>query len=257
MGMSVKRALVITGGGRGIGAAIAREAAKQGHPTAVLYQADHASAAAVCAQAAAMGPRSIAIQADVADEMDILRAFDAAHAALGPIGGLVNNAGTNAGRMQISQFDAGSLERVFRVNVIGTMLCTRQAVRHMGLSQGGQGGVIVNISSMAASIGGRPGLSHYAASKSAVDTFTVGAARELAKESIRVYAIRPGATETDWTAQGFRDPATRSAIERSIAMGRYAKPEEIAVPVMALFTEPFAFLSGAVIDASGGGYMIA
>ncbi|MCB2039962.1 MAG: SDR family NAD(P)-dependent oxidoreductase [Rhodoferax sp.] len=253
----MKRPLVITGGGRGIGAAIALQAARQGFPTALLYRADQASAQAVCAQAASHGPRSIAIQADVADEADILRAFDAVRAALGPVGGLVNNAGTNAGRMTIDRFDAQALERVFRVNVIGTLLCTREAVRHMALSQGGKGGVIVNISSMAASIGGRPGLSHYAASKSAVDAFTVGAARELAKEAIRVYAIRPGATETDWTAEGFRDPATRSAIERSIAMGRYAQPDEIAIPVMALFTDPFAFLSGAVIDASGGGYVLA
>lgn len=203
VGVSVKRVAVITGGGRGIGAAIARQAAKQGYPTALLYQSDRASAQAVCAEAMAQGPRSVAIQADVAEEADVLRAFDTVHTELGPIGGLVNNAGTNAGRMQISQFDAQGLERVFRVNVIGTMLCTREAVRRMGLSNGGQGDVIVNISSMAASIGGRPGLSHYAASKSAVDTFTVGAARELAKEAIRVYAIRPGATETDWTAEGF------------------------------------------------------
>jgi NAD(P)-dependent dehydrogenase (short-subunit alcohol dehydrogenase family) len=253
----MKRALIITGGGRGIGAAIARTAAMQGYPTALLYRADSTSAEAVCAESRAMGQPSVAIQADVADEADILRAFKSAKEELGPIGGLVNNAGTNAGHMQIHEFDRERLERVFRVNVLGTMLCTREAVRQMGVSHGGQGGVIVNISSMAASIGGRPSSSHYAASKAAVDTFTVGAARELAKEKIRVYAIRPGVTETDWTSEGFRDPAYRSAIERSIAMGRYAKPDEIAIPVMALFSDSFAFLSGAVIDASGGGYMIA
>jgi len=253
----VKRAIIITGGGRGIGAAIARHAARQGYPTALVYRADSASAEAVCAEARAMGQTSVAIQADVADEADILRAFKLAQTKLGPLGGLVNNAGTNAGHMRIHEFDRERLERVFRVNVIGTMLCTREAVRHMGVSHGGQGGIIVNISSMSASIGGRPASSHYAASKAAIDTFTVGAARELAKEKIRVYAIRPGATETDWTSEGFNDPQHRGAIERSIAMGRYAKPDEIAVPVMALFSEPFAFLSGAVIDASGGGYMIA
>lgn len=251
----MKRVVVITGGGRGIGAAVARHAAAAGFPTALFYRSDRASAQAVCAQAIALGQASMCIQADVADEAAIVGAFDRVGAEMGPLGGLINNAGSNGGRVAIRNFDAGHLTAPFRVNVIGTMLCTREAARRMAVSQGGHGGVIVNISSMAATIGGRPGLSHYAASKSAVDAFTVGSARELAPEGIRVFAIRPGATETDLTAAGFNDPVTRASIERTIAMGRYAKADEIAAPVVAMLSDSFAFLSGAVVDAGGGGYV--
>ena len=251
----MRRVVVITGGSRGIGAAVARHAAAAGYPTALLYRSDQASAEAVCAECVALGQPSLSIQADVADEPAIVRAFERVEAELGPLGGLVNNAGLNGGRVAIADFDLAHLENVFRINVLGTMLCTREAARRMATSRGGQGGVIVNISSMAATIGGRPGLSHYASSKSAVDAFTVGAARELARDGIRVFAIRPGATETDLTAAGFNDPTTRAAIERTIAMGRYAKAEEIAAPVVAMLSDSFAFLSGAVVDAGGGGYV--
>ena len=251
----MKRVVVITGGSRGIGAAIARHAAAAGFPTALLYRADRASAEAVCAEAAALGAPSICIQADVADEAAIVSAFERVQTQMGPLYGLINNAGLNGGRVAIADFDLIHLENLFRINVLGTMLCTREAARRMATSKGGAGGVIVNISSRAATIGGRPGLSHYASSTSAVDAFTVGSARELAKDGIRVFAIRPGATETDLTAAGFNDPAMRAAIERTIAMGRYAKADEIAAPVVAMLTDSFAFLSGAVIDAGGGGYV--
>lgn len=251
----MNRVVVITGGSRGIGAAIARHAAAAGFPSAILYRSDRDSAEAVCAQAMALGQPSLCIQADVADEAAIVAAFARVEAEMGPLGGLINNAGSNGGRVAIRDFEMQHLENLFRVNVIGTMLCTREAARRMATSRGGQGGVIVNISSMAATIGGRPGLSHYAASKSAVDAFTVGSARELARDGIRVFAIRPGATETDLTAAGFKDPVTRAAIERTIAMGRYAKADEIAAPVVAMLSESFAFLSGAVVDAGGGGYV--
>ncbi|MBC7378886.1 MAG: SDR family NAD(P)-dependent oxidoreductase [Burkholderiaceae bacterium] len=251
----MNRVVIITGGSRGIGAAIARHAAAAGYPTALLYRSDRASAEAVCAECTAIGQPSMCIQADVADEPAIVAAFARVEAEMGPLGGLINNAGLNGGRVAIRDFDLMHLENLFRINVLGTMLCTREAARRMGTGSGGQGGVIVNISSMAATIGGRPGLSHYASSKSAVDAFTAGSARELAKEGIRVFAIRPGATETDLTAAGYNDPVTRAAIERTIAMGRYAKADEIAAPVVAMLSDSFAFLSGAVVDAGGGGYV--
>jgi NAD(P)-dependent dehydrogenase (short-subunit alcohol dehydrogenase family) len=251
----MKRVVVITGGGRGIGAAVARHAAASGYPTALLYRSDQQSAEDVRAECEALGAPSLAIRADVAVERDILQAFERVQAEMGTPGGLINNAGLNGGRVAIGDFDRAHLENLFRINVLGTMLCTREAVRCMATSRGGRGGVIVNISSMASTIGGRPGLSHYASSKAAVDAFTVGAARELARDGIRVFAIRPGATETDLTAAGFNDPATRAAIERTIAMGRYATADEIAAPVVSMLSDSFAFLSGAVVDAGGGGYV--
>jgi NAD(P)-dependent dehydrogenase (short-subunit alcohol dehydrogenase family) len=252
-----KRVVVVTGASRGIGAAVVRRLAARGYPTVVVYRVGQGQAEEVCREAAALGARSIAVQADVASEPDVVRLFEQVEAELGPVGGLVNNAGLNGGRHAIADFVGVDLEYLFRVNVVGTMLCTREAVKRMSRSRGGAGGVVVNISSMAATVGGRPGLSHYAASKAAVDAFTVGAARELAPEGIRVYGIRPGATVTDLTEAGRRDPVMRVAIERSIAMGRYAEPDEIAEPVAALFGDGFAYLSGAVIDAGGGGYVLA
>ncbi len=254
---NVRPPVVVTGGSRGIGAAVVRAAAAAGHPTVVVYRTGQAQAEEVCRAAAALGPPSVALQADVAREADVMALFEQVDAVIGTPGVLVNNAGLNGGRHAILDFVGGDLDYLFRVNVVGAMLCTREAARRMARSRGGVGGVVVNVSSMAATIGGRPGLSHYAASKGALDAFTVGAARELAPEGIRVYGIRPGATRTDLTEAGWSDPAMRAAIERSIAMGRYAAPEEIAVPVVAMFSDAFAYLSGAIVDAGGGGYVLA
>ena len=255
--LGIRGPVIITGGSRGIGAAVAHHCAMAGFSVGIFYRSDEHSAQTVCKAVTDLGQKALAVKADVTDEGAIVGAFEEISNRLGAPYGLVNNAGVNGGRIAIADFEWGQLEHVWRVNVMGTLLCTREAVRRMAHSRGGQGGVIVNVSSMAASIGGRPGLSHYAASKSAVDAFTVGAARELAPEGIRVFAIRPGATKTDLTREGYQSSEVRSGIEGTIAMRRYAEPDEIDIPVFSILADSFSFLSGAVIDAAGGGYVFA
>jgi NAD(P)-dependent dehydrogenase (short-subunit alcohol dehydrogenase family) len=184
--------------------------------------------------------------------------FRAVDEHLGPLSALVNSAGTNGGpETRVADLDQAGLERLFAVNVIGTMLCCREAVRRMSTAHGGAGGAIVNVSSMAATIGGRPGRSVYAASKGAIDSFTVGFAREVARERIRVNAIRPGMTLTDMTDAVRRDAGLRARVAATIAMNRCAAPEEIASPILWLLSDAASFISGTVLDASGGGFMLA
>jgi NAD(P)-dependent dehydrogenase (short-subunit alcohol dehydrogenase family) len=156
----------------------------------------------------------------------------------------------------VAELEQGALERLLAVNVIGTMLCCREAVRRMSTAHGGAGGAIVNVSSMAAIIGGRPGRSAYAASKAAVDSFTVGLAKEVAREGIRVNAIRPGMTLTDMTDTVRRDLDRRAQIAATIAMNRCAEAEEIAQPILWLLSDEASFVAGAILDASGGGFML-
>ena len=174
----------------------------------------------------------------------------------GPPTALVNSAGINGGKAAVADFDGAQLSRLMAVNVVGTMLCCREAVRRMSTRSGGNGGVIVNVSSMAATIGGRPGSSHYAASKAAVDAFTVGLAREVGGQGIRVNAIRPGMTDTDMTDDLRHDPALHRAVAETIAMNRIAEVDEVARPILWLLSEEASFVSGACLDVSGGGFMI-
>lgn len=248
--------LLITGGGRGIGAAAARLAAAEGYKVAVNYHTRRDAAEALVAEIAAAGGSAAAFPADVAEEAEVVRLFDAVEEQLGPLAGLVNSAGISPGASRAEDFEAETLQRLMAVNVVGTLLCCREAVRRMSTARGGGGGAIVNVSSMAAVTGGRAGSSHYAASKAAVDAFTIGLAKEVAEEGIRVNSVRPGMTLTDMTAKRLADPDNRARQASVVAMNRIASAEEIAAPIVWLLSEAASFISGACLDASGGGFVI-
>jgi NAD(P)-dependent dehydrogenase (short-subunit alcohol dehydrogenase family) len=250
--------LLITGGGRGIGAATARLAAERGYAVAVNYARERQSAEALVAAIERAGGRAIAVQADVAQEDQVVRMFRTVDDRLGPLTALVNSAGINGGpETPVAELQQAPLERLMAVNVIGTMLCCREAVRRMSTAAGGAGGAIVNVSSMAATIGGREGRTAYAASKGAVDSFSIGLAKEVARAGVRVNVLRPGLTLTDMTDRVRRDPALRARIADTIAMNRCAEPEEMARPILWLLSAEASFISGALLDGSGGGFMVA
>jgi NAD(P)-dependent dehydrogenase (short-subunit alcohol dehydrogenase family) len=250
------KVLLITGGSRGIGAATARLAAQKDWAVAINYREARDRAEALVAEIEREGGRAIAVQADVASQEQVEAMFHAVD-AFGPLGALVNSAGiTVAAQTKVADLEQGPIERMLAVNVIGTMLCCREAVRRMSTRFGGKGGAIVNVSSMAAAIGGRPGRTAYAASKGAVDSFTIGFAREVGREGIRVNVLRPGMTMTDMTDAVRRDPDLRARTAATIAMNRCAEPEEMARPILWLLSEEASFISGALLDGSGGGFMI-
>ncbi|MEM9221600.1 MAG: SDR family oxidoreductase [Pseudomonadota bacterium] len=249
------KVVLVTGGARGIGAATCRRAAQIGYKVAVNYRADKLAARSVVSEIEAAGGRAVVVQADVGVEADVARMFSEVAERLGAPTALVNSAGVSSHSLT-ADFDAAALTRMMAVNVIGTMICCREAVRAMSTQRGGQGGSIVNVSSMAATIGGRPGASAYAASKAAVDAFTRGLAKEVATDGIRVNAVRPGVTITDMTAAVRDDAGVRAAIEATIAMNRTAEPDEIAAPILWLLSNDASFISGAHLDASGGGFVI-
>ena len=248
--------LLVTGGSRGIGAAAARLAAAAGYRVAVNYRAQGEAAKTLVTEIEGAGGTAIAIQADVSSERDIERMFARLDERFGRIDALVNSAGVGGNQGAVAGFDAAVLERLMRTNVIGTMLCCREAVRRMSTAAGGRGGAIVNVSSMAATIGGRAGSSDYAASKAAVDCFTVGLAKEVGALGIRANALRPGMTATDMTENIHRNPARLEEISSSIAMRRMAAADEIARPILWLLSAEASFVSGACLDASGGGFLI-
>lgn len=247
--------LLVTGGARGIGRATVALAAARGFDVAVGYRADRSAAEAAVAEVEAAGRRAIAVQADVAEEADIVRMFEEVDAGLGPVRAVVNSAGVST-RMRVDQAPAAEIQRLMAVNVVGLMLCCREAVKRMSTANGGKGGAIVNVGSMAAALGGRPGASHYAGSKGAVDSFTKGFSREVAKEGIRVNVVRPGVTLTDMVEAVRDDPEKRRAISSTIPMGRPAKASEIAEPVLWLLSDAASFVTGCIVDASGGGFVI-
>ncbi len=240
--------VLITGGSRGIGAAVATAAAAAGWQVAITYRARAAEAKQVLARIESYGVRGLAVAGDVADEGDVKRVFDQAQ-ALGPVRALVNNAGITAGAARVADATLEQLESVFRTNVIGTMLCAREAVRRMSTARGGQGGAIVNISSGAARTGSPGTWVHYAATKGAVDSFTLGLAREVAIEGIRVNAVRAGPTQSEMSGS---DPPHAASLAASLPMGRMAQPEEIAAAVMWLLDPAGSYVTAALIDAAGG-----
>jgi len=247
--------LLITGGASGIGAETARLAAARGYRVAINYRSRAAQAQAVVADITAEGGQAVAFAADISREDEIVRLFDETEQALGPITRLVNSAGIDGGAARAEDFDAAVLARLFAVNAVGLMLCCREAARRMSPRRGGKGGVIVNLSSMAAATGGRPRKSHYAASKAAVDTFTMGFAKEVAREGIRVNSIRPGMILTEMTEAGLSDPIARAEVEATIAMGRVGQAHEIASAILWLLSDESTFISGATLDAAGGGFV--
>jgi len=247
--------VLVTGGSRGIGRAVALMLAGAGRAVAVNYRSDSEAAEAVVAGIEARGGRALAIRADASREAEIGAMFERVDGELGPLTGLVNNAGIGS-RVRADAAGADALERLMATNVVGPMLCCREAIKRMSTAYGGRGGAIVSVSSMAATTGGRPGAAHYAASKAAIDAFTMGLAKEVATEGIRVNAVRPGVTETDMVAPVRDDPARRREVEATIAMNRIGKPEEIAAAVCWLLSPAASFISGARLDASGGGFVI-
>ena len=241
--------LLITGGARGIGAATAKLAAQAGWAVAVGYRAEASQAEAVVAEIEAGGGKAIAVQGDVAEQAQVEKMFAEVDRRLGRLSGLINSAGIDGGpAARTEALEQAPLERLMAVNVVGTMLCCREAVRRMSTAHGGQGGAIVNVSSMAATIGGRPGRSAYAASKGAVDSFTMGLAREVAREGIRVNVLRPGMTLTDMTDAVRSDPELRARIAGTIAMNRCASAEEMARPILWLLSSEASFISGAFLE---------
>ena len=196
----MSKVILVTGGSRGIGAATSRRAAAAGYDVAVNYRADKDAADALVQGIASGGGKAISVQADVASESAVIDMFEQVSSQLGTPTALVNSAGVGGKHMLVQDFDADTLNLLMQVNVIGTMLCCREAARRMSTANGGSGGSIVNVSSMAGTIGGRPGNSAYAASKAAVDSFSVGFAKEMGAQGVRVNTIRPGVTLTDMTA---------------------------------------------------------
>lgn len=241
---------VVTGGGRGIGAATARLAAERGYAVCVNFLRDAGSAARVVAAIEAAGGRALAVQADVAKEADVVGLFGAA-ARLGPVTALVNNAGILERQMRLEDMEAARFARVMATNVVGSMLCAREAVRRMSTRRGGGGGGIVNVSSMAARLGSAGEYVDYAASKGAIDTLTVGLAREVAEEGIRVNCVRPGVIRTDMHASG-GEPGRVDRVKSALPMKRGGEPEEVARAILWLLSEESSYCTGTFIDVSGG-----
>jgi NAD(P)-dependent dehydrogenase (short-subunit alcohol dehydrogenase family) len=243
--------LIVTGASRGIGAAVARLAAERGWAVAVNFSAGEAEAQQVVAEIVRSGGRAGAIRADVSKEDEIVRMFETAERELGPIKGLVNNAGVTGGFARVESVTAAALEKVFAVNVAGTILCAREAVRRMSTRRGGTGGAIVNISSRAAHTGAAGEWVHYAATKGAVDSFTIGLAREVATEGIRVNAVAPGLVDTGLhEANG--EPGRLQRLMGTIPMGRAGMPQEVAEAVLWLLSPEASYTTGAILEVGGG-----
>ena len=242
---------IVTGASRGIGAAIAKLAGERGFSVAVNFATGEAEAEKIVRQIISAGGRARAIQADVAREEDIIRLFETAESELGGIKGLVNNAAITDGFSRVDTVTAKALTQVMAVNVVGAFLCAREAVRRMSTRHGGSGGAIVNISSRAAHTGSGGEWVHYAASKGAIDSFTIGLAREVATEGIRVNAVAPGLIETGLhAANGAPDRLNRLA--STIPMQRPGTPIEVAEAVLWLLSPAASYTTGAILEVGGG-----
>jgi NAD(P)-dependent dehydrogenase (short-subunit alcohol dehydrogenase family) len=242
---------IVTGASRGIGAAIAKLLGANGYAVAVNYARDEAAAQSVVEHITGAGSRAVAIAADVSREADVLRLFESAERELGPIGALVNNAAITGGFARVEEVGSAALAQMLAVNVAGTILCAREAVRRMSTRRGGAGGAIVNISSIAARTGGVGEWVHYAASKGAVNTFTLGLAREVATEGIRVTAVAPGLVETGLHAAN-GEPGRIARLSPSIPMQRAGTPEEIAQGVLWLLSDAASYVTGTILEIGGG-----
>jgi NAD(P)-dependent dehydrogenase (short-subunit alcohol dehydrogenase family) len=243
--------LIVTGASRGIGAAVARLAGARGWAVAVNFSTGEKEARNVVAEVIANGGQAIAIRADISREADIVRMFETAERELGPIKGLVNNAAITGGFARVEDVSAKAIEKVLAVNVTGSILCAREAVRRMSTKRGGTGGVLVNISSRAAETGSPGEWVHYAASKGAIDSFTVGLAREVATEGIRVNAVAPGLVETGLHAAN-GEPGRLQRLMPSIPMQRAGQPNEVAEGVVWLLSPAASYTTGAILPIGGG-----
>jgi NAD(P)-dependent dehydrogenase (short-subunit alcohol dehydrogenase family) len=239
--------VIVTGGSRGIGAAICRRVARDGYPVVVNFSSRHDLADEVVASILASGGKAVAIGGDVGEEADIVRLFAEAKAAFGTLAGLVNNAGILGGRFRVDTLTAEAIQRTLAVNVTGSLLCAREAVRAMSTAHGGAGGAIVNMGSVAARLGGPGELVHYATSKGAIDSFTIGLALEVAAEGIRVNAVAPGLIDTE-----MNPPERQARILPNLPMKRVGTAEEIAEAVAWLLSPAASYVTGTTLTVSGG-----
>ncbi|WP_312444801.1 MULTISPECIES: SDR family oxidoreductase [Stutzerimonas] len=247
----MSRVMLITGASRGIGAATARLAAHQGYALCLNYHQREDAVKQVLEQVHAAGASAITVKADVADESQVLQMFEVIDREFGQLDVLVNNAGMLEQQMRLEQMDAARWTRVLGANVIGSFLCAREAIKRMSTQHGGQGGSIINLSSIAARLGAPGEYIDYAAAKGAIDSMTVGLAREVAGEGIRVNAVRPGVIHTEIHASG-GEPDRIERVKSSVPMGRGGQAEEVAEAILWLASERASYTTGALLDVSGG-----
>ena len=244
--------MIVTGGGRGIGAATARLAAKRGYAVCVNYLSDRASANALVQDIRADGGSAIAVAGDVAEEKDVLHLFEACDRSFGPLAALVNNAGIVVTRSRVEAMGAERLQRMFLTNVLGPFLCAREAIKRMSTKHGGKGGAIVNVSSVAARLGSPGEWVDYAASKGALETLTLALAPEFGRRGITVNSVLPGVTETDMNAEWLAAPEARAGAEALSVFSRVGRADDIADVITFLASNDARWTTGQMIDATGG-----
>ncbi|MCY1175668.1 putative oxidoreductase YgfF [compost metagenome] len=247
----MEKVIVITGASRGIGAATALLAARQGYRICINYQSDEQAAQGMLEQVRELGAQAIAVRADVSIEDEVVHLFNRVDAELGRVTALVNNAGTVGQKSRVEEMSEFRLLKIMKTNVVGPILCAKHAVQRMSTHHGGQGGSIVNVSSVAARLGSPAEYVDYAASKGALDTFTVGLSKEVAGEGIRVNAVRPGYIYTDFHALS-GDPDRVSKLESAIPMARGGRPDEVAEAIVWLLSDKASYATGTFVDLGGG-----
>ncbi len=246
-----KKTVVITGGSRGIGAATAKLAAQRGYAVCISYLHNRQAADGIVAAITNAGGEAFAVAADIAREEDVIRLFQTADSRFGAISALVNNAGILEKQMRLDEMDVARLNRIFATNVTGSILCAREAVRRMSTRHGGNGGAIVNLSSIASRLGAPGEYIDYAASKGAIDTLTIGLSKEVAAEGIRVNAVRPGVIDTDIHASG-GEPGRVERVKDAVPMKRGGYALEVANAIMWLLSDEASYTTGSIIDVTGG-----